>query len=117
MWRRAGVGTVRGVDPRGASLRPADAPVYPVLESPGFKLQSINVSTIVHFFDYPPEVIQAYVDHGEGIDRAGGFAIQGLGGLLIDRIEGSYDNCVGFPGSQFWRWLSELDEDGTFDDI
>lgn len=50
--------------------------VYPTVESPGFKLQSISVSTIVHFFDYPKNVIQAYIDNGEGIDRAGGFAIQ-----------------------------------------
>ncbi|EJT46125.1 hypothetical protein A1Q1_05336 [Trichosporon asahii var. asahii CBS 2479] len=56
---------------------------------------SISVSTIVHFFDYPKNVIQAYIDNGEGIDRAGGFAIQGLGGLLIEKIDGSYDNCVG----------------------
>lgn len=50
--------------------------MYPTVESPGFKLQSISVSTIVHFFDYPKSVIKAYIDNGEGIDRAGGFAIQ-----------------------------------------
>jgi len=41
---------------------------------------------------------------------------QGLGGLLIEKIEGNYDNCVGFPSAPFWRWLSELAEEGTFDE-
>ncbi|BEJ11275.1 hypothetical protein CspHIS471_0106970 [Cutaneotrichosporon sp. HIS471] len=91
--------------------------VYPTVEAPGFQLKSISCSTLVHFFENTREEIQAYVEHGEGHDRAGGFAIQGLGGLLIDRVDGSYDNCVGFPSSQFWKWMSRLDEEGTFNDI
>jgi len=89
---------------------------YPTLIAPGFKLQSISISTIVTFNDNPPEVLQAYVDNGEGIDRAGGFAIQGVGSLLIKSIEGDYNNVVGFPTAPFWRWIGELIEDGTFDD-
>jgi septum formation protein len=42
--------------------------------------------------------------------------LQGLGGLLIEKIEGNYDNCVGFPSSAFWRWLSTLAEEGEFDE-
>jgi hypothetical protein len=41
---------------------------------------------------------------------------QGLGGALIEKIDGNYDNCVGFPSAPFWRWLSELAEDGVFDE-
>ncbi|WVQ94321.1 septum formation protein Maf [Kwoniella sp. CBS 9459] len=90
--------------------------VYPTIEAPGFKVQSISCSTLVQFYDNSNEVIKAYVDSEEGIDRAGGFAIQGLGGILIEKIDGNYDNCVGFPSAPFWRWMSELDEDGVFDE-
>jgi septum formation protein len=79
-----------------------------------------TVSTAAHSQVWPDEtqeeMIQAYVDSNEGIDRAGGFAIQGLGGILIERIEGNYDNCVGFPSAPFWRWMSELADDGVFEE-
>nr|XP_018264365.1 septum formation protein Maf [Kwoniella dejecticola CBS 10117]OBR86523.1 septum formation protein Maf [Kwoniella dejecticola CBS 10117] len=90
--------------------------LYPTIEAPGFKVQSISASTLVQFYDNSDETIRAYVDSGEGIDRAGGFAIQGLGGVLIEKIDGDYNNCVGFPSAAFWRWISELDADGVFDE-
>lgn len=71
----------------------------------------------MHFYENSPETIQSYVDHGEGADRAGGFAIQGLGGLLIDRIDGCNQNVVGFPASAFWRWMGGLNDNGDFDDM
>ncbi|WVQ83550.1 septum formation protein Maf [Cryptococcus sp. DSM 104549] len=90
--------------------------VYPVLEQPGFKVHSISCSSLLKFYDNTKQTIQAYVDSEEGIDRAGGFAVQGLGGILVESIEGNWDNCVGFPSAPFWRWLSELDADGVFND-
>nr|XP_019049948.1 septum formation protein Maf [Kwoniella bestiolae CBS 10118]OCF28878.1 septum formation protein Maf [Kwoniella bestiolae CBS 10118] len=90
--------------------------VYPTIEAPGFKVQSISASTLVQFYDNSKETIQAYVDSEEGIDRAGGFAIQGLGGVLIEKIDGDYNNCVGFPSSAFFRWISELDSEAVFDE-
>ncbi|WVQ73889.1 septum formation protein Maf [Cryptococcus sp. DSM 104548] len=90
--------------------------VYPTVEYPGFKVHSISNSSLITFYDNSPQTIQAYVDSEEGLDRAGGFAIQGLGGILIEKVEGNYDNCVGFPSAPFWRWISELDAEGTFDE-
>jgi len=88
--------------------------VYPILTSPGYEIKSIDERTLVYFSDNPRYVIEAYVENGEGLDRAGGFAIQGLGGLLVRKIEGDYHNVVGFPASSFFKLLDlmvEEDED------
>jgi len=50
--------------------------VFPVLQSPGYKIQSIDERTLVYFADSDKKLVEAYVDSGEGIDRAGGFAVQ-----------------------------------------
>ena len=55
--------------------------------------------TDVAFRLLTPESIAAYVASGEWEGRAGGYAIQGLGGRLVERIEGDYLNVVGLPGA------------------
>ncbi|KJA25077.1 hypothetical protein HYPSUDRAFT_65027 [Hypholoma sublateritium FD-334 SS-4] len=92
--------------------------LYPVISAPGYKIQSIDERTLVYFADNPKHVVDAYVESGEGIDRAGGFAIQGLGGLLVRKIEGDYNNVVGFPAASFFKLLDLLvEEDPDFLDV
>ncbi len=53
--------------------------------------------TRVWFDPVTDEDIAWYVASGEPVDRAGAYAIQGLGSRFIPRIEGSYTNVVGLP--------------------
>lgn len=85
--------------------------VYPVLEAPGYKIKSIDERTLVHFADNPKELLEAYVESGEGLDRAGGFAVQGLGGMLVRKVDGDYQNVVGFPAASFVKFLELLIEE------
>ncbi|KAI0837137.1 Maf/Ham1 [Hypoxylon sp. FL0890] len=46
----------------------------------------------------PDDVIASYVRTREGVDKAGGYAVQGLGGaLLVEKVEGAVDNVIGLP--------------------
>ena len=53
--------------------------------------------TMVHFVPVDAESLSAYLDTKEPYDKAGAYAIQGMAGAFIDRIEGSYSNVVGLP--------------------
>lgn len=51
------------------------------------------------------EELCAYIATGEPADKAGAYAIQGLGGFLVERISGSYTNVVGLPVAECARHL------------
>ncbi|KIJ52432.1 hypothetical protein M422DRAFT_156460 [Sphaerobolus stellatus SS14] len=92
--------------------------VYPIITAPGYAIKSMEERTVVHFAENPVQILEAYADSGEGVDRAGGFAIQGLGGILIRKIDGDYSNVVGFPGSSFFKFLHTLiEEEDDFLDL
>ena len=55
--------------------------------------------TDVTFRLLSPELVDAYLGSGEWEGRAGAYAIQGLGGRLVERIDGDYLNIVGLPGA------------------
>src|SRR5688572_1903168 len=54
-------------------------------------------STTVEFARLTDEEIDWYVSSGEPMDKAGGYAIQGLASRFVTRIAGSYSNVVGLP--------------------
>lgn len=56
-----------------------------------------HVSTEVKMRDYSSADIEYYVRSGEPIDKAGAYAIQGLGGSLVEAINGCYFNVIGLP--------------------
>lgn len=59
-----------------------------------------TVRTKVVFRALSDDAIARYAATGEGLDKAGGYAIQGLGAFAVERIEGSYSNVVGLPASE-----------------
>ncbi len=62
-------------------------------------------STDVTFSSLSEEEIDAYVQTGEPLDKAGAYAIQGLAARFIERIDGCYFNVVGFPISLLYQML------------
>jgi septum formation protein len=60
-------------------------------------LQTRTVTTLVRFRALGMREIRAYVATLEPLDKAGAYGIQGLGGWLVEAIEGSYTNVVGLP--------------------
>ena len=61
--------------------------------------------TRVAFVTIPPRIIERYVDSGEPMDKAGGYAMQGLASVFISRIEGSPTGVIGFPLSMVGKLL------------
>ncbi|MBI5100429.1 MAG: septum formation inhibitor Maf [Nitrospirae bacterium] len=69
---------------------------------------SRSVTTKVWFRDLSDGEIDAYVKSGEPLDKAGAYAIQGLGALLVEKISGDYFNVIGLPLSSVAQDLKKF---------
>jgi septum formation protein len=76
------------------------------LVTPGWEYVE-DEATLVTFRALTPRDLANYVASGEWRGRAGGYAIQGLGAALVERVEGDYLNVVGLPASLLVRLLAE----------
>jgi septum formation protein len=76
------------------------------LITPGWEVVEV-VATLVTFRALTPRDLGLYVASGEWRGRAGGYAIQGLGAALVERVEGDYLNVVGLPAALLVRLLAE----------
>ena len=63
----------------------------------GNRLYTAVTTTTVLMRPYGEDEVRAYVDSGECMGKAGSYAIQGLGGKLVEHCEGMLDNVVGLP--------------------
>jgi septum formation protein len=59
-----------------------------------------TVATDVWLRAASPDEIAAYARSGEGLDKAGAYAAQGVGAFLVERMNGSYTNVVGLPACE-----------------
>jgi septum formation protein len=62
----------------------------------------------VTFRRLAPAEVQRYVDSGEWRERAGGYAIQGLGSTLVERVDGDLSNVIGLPVGLLFELAPEL---------
>jgi septum formation protein len=71
-------------------------------------LHEQTVVTEVTFRALTAPQVRKYVASGEGVDKAGGYAVQGRGAGLVSRIDGSYSNVVGLPACELVVALERL---------
>ena len=64
---------------------------------PRGRQETAAVTTRVRMADAADEEIEAYVATGEPFDKAGAYAVQGLGGRLVAEVDGCFTNVVGLP--------------------
>jgi len=81
---------------------------YAILDRKSGEQRVEAVSTRVRFRDLTDEEIARYIATGEPMDKAGSYAIQGLGVCFVAGIEGSYTNVVGLPLCRLTLALKEL---------
>ncbi len=65
-----------------------------------------SATTAVWFSPLSESEITGYVASGEPMDKAGGYAIQGLASKYVERIEGCYFNVMGLPVGMVYRYLA-----------
>ena len=83
---------------------------YAIAAEAPFETASVarSVHTEVTLRAASPSEIRRYAASGEGLDKAGAYAAQGLGAFLVERVHGSYSNVVGLPASEVVQDLMKL---------
>ena len=79
-----------------------------LIRLPDVERREFVETTHVHFASVSSEEISNYLASGEPFDKAGSYAVQGLAGRFIPRIEGCYFNVVGLPLARLCKELGEL---------
>jgi len=71
--------------------------VYTILDSASEKVTTKSVESKVFFKRLTDDEITTYIKSGEPLDKAGAYGVQGLGALIVKRIEGDFFNVMGLP--------------------
>jgi septum formation protein len=70
---------------------------FTIIDTAGKKELSMSVETKVYFKRLGAEEIEAYIRSGEPFGKAGAYGIQGLGAVMVKKIEGDFFNVMGLP--------------------
>ena len=81
---------------------------FSIIDTGKNKTLSKSVETKVYIRNLTLSEIDAYVKSREPLDKAGAYAIQGLGSVFVEKIDGDYYNVVGFPLSALTEALKEF---------
>ncbi len=81
---------------------------FTIIDTENNKALSKSVETKVYIRKLTPNEIDAYVKSKEPLDKAGAYAIQGLGSAIVEKIEGDYFNVIGLPLSALAESLKEF---------
>ena len=81
---------------------------FTILDTDNDKVFTKSVETVVYIKNLASEEIEAYVKSGEPLDKAGAYAIQGSGSVIVERIEGDYFNVIGLPLCALAEGLKEF---------
>jgi septum formation protein len=84
-----------------------------LLRLPGNSSRAAVEKSAVTFAPLSEKEIDAYVASGEPLGKAGAYAIQGLAGRYIPKIEGCYFNIVGLPLARLYALLREIDRENA----
>ena len=79
-----------------------------VIDTESGRSLSFHETTKVVMATLSPEIIDAYIQTGEGLDKAAGYAFQEIGALLIESIEGDFFNAMGLPLRRLVMVLEEF---------
>lgn len=79
-----------------------------VVDSRTGREASLAVVSRVRMAVYSDTTLEGYVASGAPLDKAGAYAIQDLGGALVERLVGSYTNVVGLPVEETRRLLADF---------
>ena len=81
---------------------------FTIIDTENNKELSKSAETKVYVRRLSSSEIDAYVKSREPLDKAGAYAIQGLGSVIVDRIDGDYYNVIGLPLSALTEGLKEF---------
>ncbi len=87
---------------------------YAVLDTDSGEVITKSVELRVYFRDMTEQEIDGYVASGEPLDKAGAYAIQDMGGMFIEKIEGDYNGAMGLPLYSLLKTLKQFGIEPSF---